>query len=131
MTNGRQGQVYAQVVHYWGLGDMCCSSLAIITQILKVIHKTIHRSYPQLWISVGTDVATVDERDNWQRLLHGPRLGFDPTGEVGYLVVQAPTLSHQLPDFPIRMHNGGVITATKSLANFRQGKISEFPTEVH
>lgn len=68
---------------------------------------------------MGTDVISGYNCDNWSRLLHGSRLGFDPTGEVGYLVVQAPTLSHQLPDFPIRMHNGGVITATKSLANFR------------
>lgn len=44
----------------------------------------------------------------------------DSVGELGDLVVDRATLSHELADLSIGMHHGGVVATTKGLADFWQ-----------
>jgi hypothetical protein len=58
-------------------------------------------------------------------------LGFDSCGEVGYLIEQTASFSHQLTDLSVRVHHCRVISTTEGLANFWEGQISELPAQVH
>lgn len=66
----------------------------------------------RLWIFLGKNDGPVTSDDSWLRL--------DPGGEVGDLVEQAASLSHQLADFPVGVHHGGVVPPTEGLADLRQ-----------
>lgn len=69
------------------------------------VHSVIPRSYPQV---VGTECV--------QRLCQLCGL-LDPVGQLSDLVVQRPALSHLLTDFPIGVHDSGVVATTESLAD--------------
>jgi len=55
-------------------------------------------------------------------------LGFDPAGEVSYLVEQGTTLGHELTDFSIGVHHRRVVSPTEGLPDFRQGQVGELST---
>ena len=42
---------------------------------------------------------------------------FDPVQDLGHLVIQASALFHQVGDFFIGIHNRGVISVSKQLAD--------------
>lgn len=49
----------------------------------------------------------------------------NPVGELCDLVIDRAAFGHQLADLPVSMHNGGVVTAAKKLADFRQGELGQ------
>ena len=51
-------------------------------------------------------------------LVHLPHLLLNSGGEFVDLVIDRTTLSHQLTDFAVGMHNRGVITPAECLADF-------------
>lgn len=59
--------------------------------------------------------------------LRRPGLGLDAAGEVGHLVEQGAPLSHQLSNFPVGVHDRGVVATTEGLADLRQGKVGQLP----
>ena len=60
-----------------------------------------------------------------RKLLGNPSAGFDDLRQLLDLVVSIALFCHFLTDLSIRVHHGGVVLAAESLANFRQGIISE------
>src|SRR6266540_849761 len=55
----------------------------------------------------------------------------DPVRELLHLVVDAAPLPHEAADLLGGMHDRGVVTASESLADLREGQIRELASEVH
>ena len=51
-------------------------------------------------------------------LVHLPRLQLNPGGEFVDLVIDRATLSHQLTDFAVGVHNRGVVAPAECLTDF-------------
>jgi hypothetical protein len=54
------------------------------------------------------------------KLLALALLLLDQVSQFGYLVVDSASLGHQLPDLPIRMDDGRMVSATQFLADLWQ-----------
>lgn len=75
-----------------------------------------------------------DGRDRWARkspVLHRARLGFYPAGEIGNLVIQAASFSHQFANLSIGVHHRRMVPATESLADLGERQVGEFAAKVH
>ena len=83
-------------------------------------------SFPQLGVKPSnTDIST----EPHCYLIFCSHL--NSIGEFGDLVIDRPSLCHQLANLPVGMHHSGVIAPPESLANLWKRKFCEFAAEVH
>src|SRR5699024_4741393 len=55
----------------------------------------------------------------------------DPVRQFRHLVVGGPALGHELGDFAVGVHDGGVVPVAEDLADLRQREFGQLAAQVH